>query len=184
MASVKIQEAALIMVAFQNEYLHGALALPGARHAIRAAKRLLALARQARCPVLHIAHRGGTGRCFDRDGERGQFVRGLGPRAGEITIETASPGALPAAALPGRLAGSGARSVIVAGFMTDVCVSATAQAARHLEYRVTVVASACATRGLPGVFGGGVDASMLQAAALAELAAQNVDITRGCDALM
>ncbi len=184
MAHVRIEEAAVIMIAFQNEYLTGPLALPGARPAIGAARRLLALARRAKRPVLHIAHRGRSGRCFDCASERGQFVKGLAPRGGEAAIETASPGALSPADLPDWLAGTGAKSLIVAGFMTDVCVSTTAQAARQLDYRVTVDASACATRGLPGLSGWGVDASMLQAVALAELAARNVAIAHGCETLV
>lgn len=175
MVPAGLEESAAVMIAFQNEYLKGRLALPGAYPAVNAAKHLLAMARRARRPVLHIAHRGHAGGCFDPDGECGQFVEGLVPGADEPVIETAFPGVLPPGALRGWLGGTGARSLILAGFMTDVCVSATARAARRLRYRVTVVASACATRGLPGVLGG-VDASDLQAAALAELAAEDVMI--------
>lgn len=170
---------ALIMVAFQNEYVDGALALPGAQAALASARRLLTAARIARYPVLHIAHYGEAGDAFDRGSHGGAFVRGFTPLAVETVIETPFPCPLPADHLPEALAATGTASVIVAGFMTDICVTTTAQTARRLGYRVTIEASACATRGLPTLFDCGVDAATLQAAALAELASQNIAITHG-----
>jgi nicotinamidase-related amidase len=54
--------------------------------------------------------------------------------------------------------------------MTHMCVNSTARAAFNLGYAPTVVASATATRSLPGVGDTDVSAATLQAASLAALA--------------
>ncbi|MNT03552.1 Isochorismatase family protein [compost metagenome] len=59
-----------------------------------------------------------------------------------------------AARLAARLAALGSKELIVAGFQTHRCVSATVRSALDHGYRVTLVASACATRDLPDPLGG------------------------------
>jgi nicotinamidase-related amidase len=65
---------------------------------------------------------------------------------------------------------SNATNLVLAGFMTHMCVNSTARGAFNLGYAPTVVASATATRALPGVDGRPVPAESLQAASLAALA--------------
>lgn len=60
--------------------------------------------------------------------------------------------------------------LILAGFMTHMCISATARAAVDLGYRNTVVAAATATRDLPNPAGGIVPAAEVQRSELAALA--------------
>lgn len=64
----------------------------------------------------------------------------------------------------------GREELVVVGFMTHMCVSATVRAAKDLGYRSTVVAAACATRDLPGIDGAVVDAASLHRMELAALA--------------
>jgi nicotinamidase-related amidase len=66
-----------------------------------------------------------------------------------------------------RLAAAERQNLIIAGFMTHMCVSSTARAAFNLDYGPTVVA-ATATRALPGP-AGDVAAETIQAASLASI---------------
>jgi nicotinamidase-related amidase len=68
------------------------------------------------------------------------------------------------------LEGIGRPQLILAGFMTHMCVSATAKAAVDLGHRVTVVANATATRDLPDPLGGTMAAEQVHRGALAGLA--------------
>ena len=147
----KVADAALVLIDFQNEYLSGPLALPDALPAITAAGLLLDLARDAGAPVFHIAHRGRAGGLFDRDHERGQIVSALAPIAAETVVEKGLPNSFADTNLHQLLTETGHKNVIVAGFMTHMCVSSTARGALSLGYRVTIDASACATRDLPRV---------------------------------
>ncbi|WP_341702793.1 isochorismatase family protein, partial [Ferrovibrio sp.] len=51
------------------------------------------------------------------------------------------------------------RELIVAGFQTHMCVSATVRSAVDHGYRSAVIAAGCATRDLPDPLGGGVMAA-------------------------
>ena len=67
-------------------------------------------------------------------------------------------------------AATGRKAVILVGFMTHMCISATARAALDLGIATTVVAAACATRDIPNPFGGVIAARIVHETALAELA--------------
>lgn len=178
-----ITGATLVLIDFQNEYLSGPLALPAALPAIAAAGTLLHLARNAGTPVFHIAHRGRAGGLFDRDQERGQIVSELAPVAGEAVVDKGLPNSFAGTTLHQLLTDTGRNNVIIAGFMTHMCVSSTAREALSLGYRVTIDASACATRDLPRIGGGVVDAKTLHDVALTELSDRFAIIANGSASL-
>lgn len=169
LAPAKLRDATLLLIDLQNEYLDGPIALPGAEPAIAEAARLLAAARTAGAPVIHVAHKGRAGSLFDRDAERGQIVAALAPADGEAVIEKGLPNAFAGTTLDTALRGTGRDNVVIAGFMTHMCVSSTARAALDAGYRVTVVDTACATRALPDGHGGTVEAAMLHHVSLVAL---------------
>ena len=72
--------------------------------------------------------------------------------------------------LDDRLKALGASNLVLAGFMTHMCVNSTARGAFNLGYAPTVVAAATATRALPGVDGESVSAASMQSASLAAVA--------------
>ena len=165
----KLRNATLLLIDLQNEYLEGPIALPGAEPAIAEAARLLEAARTAGAPVIHVAHKGRAGSLFDREAERGQIVAALTPGDGEAVIEKGLPNAVAGTTLDTALRGTGRDDVVIAGFMTHMCVSSTARAALDAGYRVTVVDAACATRALPDGHGGTVEAETLHHVSLVAL---------------
>jgi nicotinamidase-related amidase len=167
---VRLGEAALILIDCQNEYLDGKLALPGIDAAIVETARILEKARGRDTPIFHIVHRGSRGGVFDREGHGGQISAPLRPEPGEAVIEKTLPNAFARTSLQDRLLETGRQRLVIAGFMTHMCVSSTVRAALDLGYRSTVVAAATATRPLPVPGGGVIAADALQKAALAELA--------------
>lgn len=166
----KLSEAVLVMIDFQNEYLTGALPLSGVEEAIAEGARLLARARREDTPIIHIAHAGRPGGAFDRSHDRGQIIGVVAPLEGEPVIEKPRPNAFSSTSLQEDLEALGKQEVVLAGFMTHMCVSSTARAALDLGYRTTIVTAATATRDLPGPDGTPVEAAALQRASLAALA--------------
>jgi nicotinamidase-related amidase len=166
----RLAGSCLVLIDVQNEYRTGPLALPAAEAAIASAARLLARARESGAAILHVAHRGKPGSLFDRGAERGAIVESLRPRAAEPVIEKALPNAFAGTDLQARVAASGRNDVVLAGFMTHMCVSSTARAALDLGFRVTIDAQSCATRDLPDGRGGIIAAATVHDIALAELA--------------
>jgi nicotinamidase-related amidase len=174
----KVSSATLVLIDFQNEYVAGPLGLPGAAAAIQRAARLLGLARDAAAPVIHVAHKGRPGGLFDRSAERGQVIAALAPRAGETVIEKGLPNAFAGTDLHAILGEAARKDIIIAGFMTHMCVSSTARAALDLGWRVTIDASACATRDLPDGAGSHVEADVVHKVALVELSDRFAIIAR------
>lgn len=177
-----LSDSCLVLIDIQNEYRAGPLALPDAEPAIEAAASLLARARASGAAVFHVAHKGRAGGLFDREAARGAIVDSLAPLASEPVIEKALPNAFAGTDLQARLAASGRTNIVLAGFMTHMCVSSTARAALDLAFRTTIAADACATRDLPDGRGGTLDARTIHEVALAELSDRFALIVRS-DAL-
>ena len=163
--------ATLVIIDAQNEYLDGKLALPGAKQAVDALARLLAKARDAGAPVVHIQHKGRAGGLFDVEARGGAIIDAVKPAGGEAVVQKPLPNAFAQTDLDATLKKLGRTSLVIAGFMTHMCVSSTARAALDLGYKTTVAADAAATRDLPDPTGGSVIAAdVLHRTALAELA--------------
>jgi len=160
-------ESTLIMIDCQNTYTQGVLELEGVQPALDQAGELLDRARSARIPVVHIMHDGGKGSPFDIRDHIGQIVDRVAPREGELVIVKTFPNAFTGTDLDERLAAAPGKDLVLAGFMTHMCVNSTARGAFNLGYRPTVVAGATATRALPGPDGKLVSAPALQSASLA-----------------
>lgn len=175
----RLGDACLVLIDIQNEYLAGPLALPDASPAIARATALLGRARESGTKIIHIAHKGAPGSLFDRDAERGAIVAPLEPRPGEIVIEKQLPNAFAGTELNAQLAATGRKELVLAGFMTHMCVSSTARAALDLGFRTTIDAESCATRDLPDGKGGTIAARLIHDVALAELSDRFAIIARG-----
>jgi nicotinamidase-related amidase len=168
-----VEDSALVLIDCQREYAEGALVLPGVEAALDEAARLLAFAREAGIPVIHIRHKGRPGGLFGEGGETFEICDAVDPQVGEILIDKTLPNAFAGTTLDDHLKEIGRKHLIVAGFMTHMCVSSTVRSALDHGYMSTVVADACATRDLPdgpgGVGGGVIAAADLHRAELAAL---------------
>jgi nicotinamidase-related amidase len=170
-----LDDSVLVIIDAQHEYVSGKLPLAGIAEAIGQCARLLAAARAAGTPVIHIVHHSAPGRpIFDPQTVFAEIVPQLTPLAVEDVIVKRLPNAFADTALEARLkaiaAATGRKVVILVGFMTHMCISATARAALDLGIAATVVATACATRDLPSPLGGVIGARIVHETALAELA--------------
>ncbi len=180
-----LQEAALVIIDAQNEYVSGKLPLNGIAAAIAETSRLLAKARAAGTPVIHIVHLSPAGRpAFARGSHGAEIVPELTPLPSEAVVEKALPNSFAGTALHERFAATGRKSLILAGFMTHMCVSSTARAALDLGIPTTIVANATATRDLPSLAGGVITAETVQAATLAALADRFAAIVSDADGII
>ncbi|MEU5879949.1 cysteine hydrolase family protein [Spirillospora sp. NPDC047279] len=162
-----LSASTLIMIDFQNTYTTGVMALPEAGPALDAAGRLLERARAAGTPVVHVVNDGGEGSPYDIRAEIGRIESRVAARDGEPVVVKGFPDSFHQTDLLEVLRGMGAGpDLVLAGFMTHMCVQFTAQGAFNLGYRPTVVAEACATRPLAGPDGTPIPADALHAAAL------------------
>jgi len=162
-------DAALILVDIQNTYREGIMQLVDVEPAVQEAQRLLEAARAAGAPIFHIRHDAGPGSPYDVTAAIGQISDEVAPHDGEPVITKHYPNSFHQTDLEQRLREKNISNVIIAGFMTHVCINSTTRGAFNLGFAPTVIASATATRNLPGLDGKVVSAESLQAASLAAL---------------
>jgi nicotinamidase-related amidase len=163
----RLADSTLVLIDIQNTYTTGVMELDGHAAALDAAARLLGAARAAGARVVHVVNDGGEGSPYDIRAEIGAICPQVAPVDGEPVVVKRFPNAFHETDLEKTLRDLGAGTeLVLAGFMTHMCVSYTAQGAFNLGYRPTVVAEATATRSLTAPDGSVVSASALQTAAL------------------
>lgn len=164
-----LAESTLVLIDCQNTYTQGVMELEGVQEALDEAAALLDRARSAGIPIIHVQHSDGPGSLYDIEGESGAIVTRVAPRSGEAVVTKQYPNSFVETDFDEKLKAVGASNLVIAGFMTHMCVNSTARGAFNAGYAPTVVAAATATRSLPGVGGEPVTASTLQSASLAAL---------------
>jgi nicotinamidase-related amidase len=165
----RLSEAAVVMIDAQLEYVTGRLPLTGVGPAIEAGAELLAAARAAGRPVIHVQHRGRGDGLFGPDSPFFVIAPEVAPTGDEPVVEKVVPNAFADGALDAKLKQLGVSKIIIGGFMTHLCVSTTARAALDLGYGCSVLGPACATRDLPDGQGGVVAAQDIHRIELAAL---------------
>ena len=129
-----------------------------------------ARARRRRAGHPHPARRRDRARRTTSRAPIGAIADVVAPAAGETVIVKAYPSSFEQTSLDAELKKRGVTDLVIAGFMTHVCVNSTARAAFNHGYRATVVGNATATRALPNPDGGVVPAATMHTGALAALA--------------
>ncbi|AKS33092.1 cysteine hydrolase family protein [Mycolicibacterium goodii] len=167
---VRLADSALVLIDCQNTYTRGVMELEGVQAALDATAELLDRARTAGIPVIHIQHDSGPGSPYDIREEIGAIVDSVAPRGDEPVVVKNFPNSFVQTDLQQRLQAVNASNLVLAGFMTHMCVNSTARGAFNLGFAPTVVAAATATRSLPGPDGSVVPASAMQTASLAAIA--------------
>lgn len=165
----KLQDSALIMVDCQNTYRRGVMQLTHVEPAIVEAQKLLLKARALHIPIIHIQHDAGAGTPYDIHGEIGAISDEVAPSNGEAVVVKHYPNAFVQTPLEAQLKSLGIEHVVLAGFMTHMCINSTARGAFNAGFKPTVVASACATRSLVGPQGKVIDAQTMHDSALAAI---------------
>ncbi|MFI8886446.1 cysteine hydrolase family protein [Streptomyces sp. NPDC053813] len=164
-----LADATLILVDYQNTYVGGVMELEGWRAALDSAAALLSRAREAGTKVIHVINDGGEGTPYDIRAEIGRIHPSVAPVEGEPVVVKKAPNAFVDTDLGEHVDAAGNENVIVAGFMTHMCVTFTVEGAFLRGNRPTVVADACATRPLRSV-GTELTADQIHHSALATIA--------------
>lgn len=143
-----LKNSALILIDIQNTYRSGLMQLTNVEPAILEAQKLLKKARELNIPIIHIQHDAGVGSPYDVTASIGEISPEVAPIAGEKVIIKHYPNSFIQTPLDSELKALGINNIVLAGFMTHMCVNSTAHGAFNLGYAVTIIASATATRPL------------------------------------
>lgn len=147
-----LADATVVVIDAQNEYVEGPIALPGSAPALDAIADLLAQARAAGAPVVHLVHHAPEG-IFVEGTKGAEIAPQAAPQGDEPVFSKGLPNGFTNPEFDPALKALGRKNLILVGFMTHMCVDSTARAAVDLGYGVTIVENATATRALPGAVG-------------------------------
>lgn len=164
---LRLSDAALVLIDCQNTYRKGIMKLTGVEEAILEAKKLLEIARSNKVPVFHIQHDAGEGTPYDVKANIGAISDEVAPIPGEPVITKNYPNSFIQTDLDQQLKALGINRIVLAGFMTHMCINSTAHGGFNLGYSATVVASATATRPLQTANGKILTAQEVHDAAIA-----------------
>ncbi|MTK29763.1 isochorismatase family protein [Nocardia seriolae] len=164
-----LADATLILVDYQNTYTRGVMELTGWQPALDAAADLLTRTRRAGGKVIHIINDGGVGTPYDITAEIGRIHPSVAPLDVEPVVVKTVPNAFVDTDLAAHVDAAGHKNVIIAGFMTHMCVTFPAAGAFLRGNHPPVVADASATRPLKSAVGE-VTAEQLHDSALATIA--------------
>jgi len=165
----RLSESVVVVIDAQREYTEGRLPLVNIGPAVAEAARVLARARAAGTPVIHVFQQGRKGGPFDPESALYRVIEPLAPLPGESLMTKRLPNSFAGTTLAELLGRTGRKHLILIGYMTHMCVSSTARAALDQGYRCTIVADACATRDLQAVDGTVIPAGTVHKAELAAL---------------
>ncbi|MFD6106879.1 cysteine hydrolase family protein [Nocardia salmonicida] len=160
-----LSNSTLVLIDYQNTYTQGVMELTGWKPALDAAAELLTAARAAGTPVIHVINDGGKDTPYDITTDIGRIHPQLSPTPDEPTVVKSVPNAFVNTDLAELVDAAGNTNLIIAGFMTHMCVTFTTEGAFLRGNTPTVVANACATRPLAQV-----SATQLHTSALATIA--------------
>ncbi|OOF14559.1 MULTISPECIES: isochorismatase family cysteine hydrolase [unclassified Salinivibrio] len=168
---VNWESVAVIFIDYQNEYIHGALPLgKSGEKALFNAQKILDKARRLSVPVFHVLHKGSSSSpIFNCDSELSDVVSCLTPISSEKVIHKMLPSSFYNTELESALIRTGCTQILVAGFMSHMCVMATTIGALERGYEVIVCEDACASRSLPDHQGSTIDERSVHTVSMAAL---------------
>jgi nicotinamidase-related amidase len=166
-------KAALIVIDAQQEYFApaGKVVLPQGPSAVKKIAEALAWARAEKLPVIHVVHesRRPNATTFAPGSPTLAIHPDARPAPGEPVVQKHMPGSFTGTPLEELLRAQGIERVLLAGFMTQMCVDTTARQAAHLGFQVTVLSDATAAMAVKGPEGETIPAEQVHRTHLGSL---------------
>jgi len=132
--------------------------------------RLLTAWRELNRPIFHVKDNSTSSESAFHPSKSGNAIQPYArPLPGEPLIEKETHSAFIGTDLEARLRSAGIDTVVIAGFVTNHCVEATARVAGDLGFTTYVVSDASGTHDLTGPDGRIIDADLVHAVSLANL---------------
>ena len=176
-----MDRTALIVIDAQQEYFApvGKVVLPDGPAAVKRIARALDWARGAKVPVIHIVHESRkAGAAIFAPGSPALAIHpDAAPRDGEPVFTKHLPGSFTGTPLEETLRARGVERLVLAGFMTQMCVDTTARQGAHLGFGVIVLADATAAKSVTGPDGTEIAADMVHRTHLGSLNGFLAEIT-------
>jgi nicotinamidase-related amidase len=182
-----VDKTALIVIDAQQEYFAplGKVVLPDGPAAVKRIAHALGWARGANVPVIHIVHESRkAGAAIFAPGSPALAVHpDAAPVGSEPVFTKHLPGSFTGTPLEETLRKHGVERLVLAGFMTQMCVDTTARQGAHLGFAITVLADATAAKSVTGPDGEAISADVVHRTHLGSLNGFLADIKATTDVM-
>lgn len=138
-------DVALLAIDLQVCNFEGSPPVHGGSDLLSRIAGLIARARRAGVPVVHVQHCGPQG-AVDEPGTPGWEIHpAVAPQGGEAVVPKRHPDAFQETSLQHELESRGIKKLVIAGIQTEYCVDTTCRRAYSLGYQVTLAKDAHST---------------------------------------
>jgi nicotinamidase-related amidase len=148
-----MQSPALLFIDVQREYFtrESPLWIPDGEQVLERLSGLLGAARDMETPIVHVQHHeDASSEVFATGTTAVETMPEVAPVPGEPLVVKHLPGSFDGTDLDVILERAGAKTLVIAGFMTHMCCDTTARQANARGYEVVFLTDGTATRDLPG----------------------------------
>jgi nicotinamidase-related amidase len=158
---------ALLVIDVQNEYFTGKLPITYPEHSFANILRVIEFANEKRIPVVVIQHTAPQqdAKTFRKDSKEWRLHPQIEALPREVLIEKNLPGSFTDTPLEQWLREREIDTVVIAGYMTQMCCDTTARQALHLGFSVEFLSDATGTLDISN-YAGSVTAKELHNAVL------------------
>lgn len=142
-----MSKRALLVIDVQNEYFTGKLPVTHPADSLANILRAMDAAQGARVPVVLIQHAAPQpdSAVFRRGSKEWELLPEVAARPHDALIHKNLPGSFTGTELEGWLRARGVDTVVIAGYMTQMCCDTTARQAVHLGLQVEFLSDATGT---------------------------------------
>lgn len=158
---------ALLVIDVQNEYFTGALPISCPAGSFENILRAVDAANLHGVPVIYVQHTNASqgAKTFLRGADGWELHAMLKEKKRDALVEKHLPGSFTGTDLDGILKGFGCDTVVISGYMTQMCCDTTARQAYHMGYGVEFLSDATGTLDIT-TYAGSVTAEELHRAIL------------------
>lgn len=165
-AQEKPEKRALVVIDVQNVYFSGPLTCTYPAGSLENIAAAVDAATATGVPVVIVQHTSPRSKSFLKGSEAWNLHAAIADKPRAHYVEKNYPGSFTATDLESWLRANGVTTVVIAGYMTQMCCDTTSRQAMHLGFRVEFLSDATGTPGLDNA-AGKISAEELHTAILA-----------------
>lgn len=136
---------ALVVIDVQNVYFTGNMQVTYPAGSLQNILAAMDGAARAGIPIAVVQHASSTMAAFQKGSPEWELHPEVARRKYDTLIEKSLPGSFTGTVLEGWLRGNGIDTVVICGYMTQMCCDTTARQAFHLGYSVEFLSDATGT---------------------------------------
>ncbi len=148
-----MMKRAVLVIDVQNAYFSGMLKVTHPLGSLENILMVMDKAEAAGLPVVVIQHASSTMAAFQKGSKAWELHPDIARRKRDVLIEKAWPGSFTGTSLDAWLRERGIETIVICGYMTQMCCDTTSRQAAHLGFSVEFLSNATGTLAISNTAG-------------------------------